>query len=218
MPLLINLAILILGALAPRVLRLEPVISRLNNMLCARSSFVDQLLRLFSHARSVRIAADSGKIEVKTKAFWFHHTTRLIPFERIAYIDTRYMGRQSALRSRDEGGPIRDHVFISLRLNHPDETVDLIDFASVRWKPQWVHPVFEFELRNHEADADIECEEKGFEYFLNHLKHMTGASIGPRFLEATSLDGTQYQCAQCGHIASATWKKCMYCGGPIVEI
>ncbi len=58
--------------------------------LYARTSYPLQALTLFSYARKLHVDRQQRTIELQTVKFWFINQRRVIPFDQVAYIDSRY--------------------------------------------------------------------------------------------------------------------------------
>ena len=216
-PILLGLAVTLLETVFPRLLRVTPTVRAIPGALHVRTSVLDGLLRLFAFHREAEISPLSRSIRLRERQFWFFHRERIIPFDRVDYMDTRYHGVQSAFRDREVHAPLRDVVTVSLMLKEPRERVDLAEFASVHWADQAIRPRFAPLTGADQDGSDDDPSEAVFHTFLTRLKETLGVSLGPRFLENTAGDGSVTYCPQCGHVASAVWTSCLYCGGQLAR-
>ena len=216
-PVLLSLVVSLIETVFPRMLRVTPVVRSLPGMLYVRTSFLDQMFRLFAFAREAEFSPLSRSVRIAERHFWFVRRERTIPLDRIDYVDTRYEGIQSSFRDREVHAPLRDAVTVSLVLKDPRERVDLAEFASVHWADQTLRQRFAPLIGADAGAGDADPSEAVFHTFLTRLKEETGASLGPRFLENTAGDGSVTYCPACGHVASAVWATCLYCGGQLVR-
>lgn len=197
-------------------LTLKPKISVDGEILRARSSLLVQAAFLFGSSRYVVVDRGRGKIGIRERRFWFARRQRVIPFERVDYIDFDYGSIGTSWGGMMRGFERTDQIeryTVSLVLKDPVEAVPLFCFAGegacqTGWGGVLLGGDSLVDYAGDQADASRE--------FVELLKEFLEVSVGKPYEAIADQQGRTYVCEECGHTNSPSRSTCLYCGGAVV--
>ncbi len=187
--------------------------------LYARTSYPLQALTLFSYARKLHVDRQQRTIELQTVKFWFINQRRVIPFDQVAYIDSRYSDLGTSWGWTDTGFGRTDKwekYTVSLALEETQERVKLFSFTGDGKVMTGTLGVL------YGGDGLVDTygdQEDHFKFFLSHLTEFLQVPVGGSdYIPVKDQQGLEYQCSVCRRTSIPGRDKCWMCGGPVEPV
>lgn len=203
-----------LFAIQTSLYSIKPKVWARGDRLHARTSYPIQLLTLGVYARRMLVDRERQTIELETDWFWFFNRRRVIPFHRVAHIDTTYgnVGTSFGWTDAGLGRTDKEEVFAaSLFLKEPEERVNLFRFFGdgvVKTGATGVLFGGDDLIDSYGDQADH------FKFFINELQKFLQVPIGGADYMPVKdhKTGLQYRCSACKRPSIPGREKCWMCG------
>jgi hypothetical protein len=196
--------------------RLIPKIWTRGDHLYARTSYPVQAMTLFACARRVHVDRERRIVEIEDVRWWISRRSVVIPFERVAYIDSKYGDLGTSWGWAGHGCWARtdkwERFTVGLVLRAPAEEIRLFSFTTGGTTQSSILA---------EGGTGNTHGEQGdhVRFFLEKLQEFlqvpVGSESGPI---PDSKTGVQYECSVCKRPSIASRDTCWMCGGPVQAV
>ena len=195
-------------------LSIKPKIWMEDEVLFGRTSFIVQMLSLFSYCRFLRLSSRERTLELQVRKWWLLQECKILHFEEVDYIDYDFQSIGTSWGISPFYFERNDQVEsyqVSLVLKSK-EKVPLFRFSGEGSRETGWRGV----LIGGDSLIDMAGDQDSVSRnFVDILKHILGVSIGPPLEHLADSDGHRYFCKRCNRPSAPNKSKCMYCGGPI---
>lgn len=198
---------------------IRPKVRVEGNHLYARTSYPAQALTLFSYARRLHVDRQQRTVELDTTYFWFVSKRRVIPFDRIAYIDSKYSDVGTSWGWTDTGFGRSDKwekYTVSLFLKDPEEQVKLFNFTGEGYVKTGTLGVL---FGGDEIFDTYGDQASRFGAFMGGLQEFLDVPIGGAdYIPVKDKQGLEYHCSVCKRTSIPGRDKCWMCGSPVEPV
>ena len=208
------------NVLPTRAISIKPKVWVRGDHVYARTSYPVQAMTLFARARQLHVDRERRTIEIEDVRWWVFRKSQIIPFDRVAYIDSRY--RDFGVSTERAGLGCRapvdrwERFFISLVLRNPTEEIPLFSFVSGGTDSPGLH-CLGFDCETIENDHGDQGDHVRFfvETLQGFLQVPVGSETGPI---PDAQTGVQYECSVCKRSSIASRDRCWMCGSPVQAV